>query len=48
MFLAALAVIVILATFPALLPHYDGKPLKNEFSYSDSYADCCWLNGAYM
>lgn len=28
MFLAALAVIVILATFPALLPHYDGKPLK--------------------
>ena len=28
MFLAALAVIVILATFPTLLPHYDGKPLK--------------------
>lgn len=28
MFLAALAIIVILATFPALLPHYDGKPLK--------------------
>ena len=28
LFLTALAVIVILATFPALLPHYDGKPLK--------------------
>ena len=28
LFLAALAVIVILATFPQLLPHYDGKPLK--------------------
>lgn len=28
MFLAALAIIVILATFPVLLPHYDGKPLK--------------------
>ncbi len=28
LFLAALAVIVTLATFPQLLPHYDGKPLK--------------------
>lgn len=28
LFLAALAVIVVLATFPQLLPHYDGKPLK--------------------
>ncbi|MDE7315251.1 MAG: anaerobic C4-dicarboxylate transporter [Mucispirillum sp.] len=28
MFLTALAVIVILASFQSLLPHYDGKPLK--------------------
>lgn len=28
LFLATLAVIVTLATFPQLLPHYDGKPLK--------------------
>ncbi|MDY5050038.1 MAG: anaerobic C4-dicarboxylate transporter [Candidatus Mucispirillum faecigallinarum] len=28
MFLAALAIIVILASFEQLLPHYDGKPLK--------------------
>lgn len=28
LFLAALAVIVILASFSQLLPHYDGKPLK--------------------
>lgn len=28
MFLAALAIIVVLASFEQLLPHYDGKPLK--------------------